>query len=49
LVRKPKRKRTLPTLRCSWNGVIEKYLKNSDWIMCNEFIWLKVGASGKLL
>jgi hypothetical protein len=49
LVRKPKGKRTLPTLRCSWKDSIEKYLKNMGWIMCTEFICLTVGASGKLL
>jgi len=48
LVRKPKGKRTLPKLRCSWKDSIEKYLKKSDWIMCTEYIWPIVGTSGKL-
>jgi len=48
LVRKPKGKRTLTTLRCSWKASIGKYLKKSDWIMCTGYIWLIVGTSGKL-
>ena len=49
LLRKPKGKRTLPTLMCSWKDSTEKYLKKSDWIMCTEYIWLIVVTSGRLL